>query len=179
MTLPPPTRPSPDPPAAGPHDPSRGPRRHRANERGRGQRGDYAVFIAVIATALLLLGGLAYDGPRLIAARQDAAHAANEAARVAAATIASGGTLQQARDAAENRVDRTSLIYGHDIDVAIIECEGSRVETTIVTGYIYRSVMGLARSLQPIVAVGAAEAVLLLPDGQTSTRHYLGECPLL
>ncbi|MDE0261094.1 MAG: hypothetical protein OXJ37_01645 [Bryobacterales bacterium] len=134
------------------------------------------MFIAVIATALLLLGGLAYDGPRLIAARQDAA---NEAARVAAATIASGGTLQQARDAAENRVDRTSLIYGHDIDVAIIECEGSRVETTIVTGYIYRSVMGLARPRQPIVAVGAAEAVLLLPDGQTSTRHYLGECPLL
>ncbi|MDE0161797.1 MAG: hypothetical protein OXL98_08660 [Acidimicrobiaceae bacterium] len=132
------------------------------------------MFIAVIATALLLLGGLAYDGPRLIAARQDAAHAANEAARVAAATIASGGTLQQARDAAENRVDRTSLIYGHDIDVAIIECEGSRVETTIVTGYIYRSVMGLARPRQPIVAVGAAEAVLLLPDGQTSTRHYLG-----
>ena len=176
MTLPPPTRPSPDPPAAGPHGPSRGPRRNRANERGRGQRGDYAVFIAVIATALLLLGGLAYDGPRLIAARQDAA---NEAARVAAATIASGGTLQQARDAAENRVDRTSLIYGHDIDVAIIECEGSRVETTIVTGYIYRSVMGLARPRQPIVAVGAAEAVLLLPDGQTSTRHYLGECPLL
>ena len=129
------------------------------------------MFIAVIATALLLLGGLAYDGPRLIAARQDAA---NEAARVAAATIASGGTLQQARDAAENRVDRTSLIYGHDIDVAIIECEGSRVETTIVTGYIYRSVMGLARPRQPIVAVGAAEAVLLLPDGQTSTRHYLG-----
>ena len=50
--------------------------RYRANERGRGQRGDYVVFIAVIATSLLLLGGLAYDGPRPIAARQDAAHAA-------------------------------------------------------------------------------------------------------
>ena len=42
--------------------------------------------------------------PRLTAARQDALHAANEAARVAAATIASGGTVDDARTAAEERV---------------------------------------------------------------------------
>ena len=146
--------------------------------RGCGERGDYAVFIAVIAVALLTLGGLAYDGPRLIAARQDAAHAANEAARVAAVTVVSGGTLHQARAAAQNRVDQTPLIYGEDIDVALIECVGTRVQVTVLTGYRYRSAMGVARARQPIAAVGAAEAHLVLPDGRPSPLHHLGECPL-
>ncbi|MDE0652609.1 MAG: pilus assembly protein TadG-related protein, partial [bacterium] len=101
------------------------------------QRGNYAVFIAVIVTALLFMGGLAYDGPRLIAARQDAAHAANEAARVAAATIASGGSLQQAQAAAQRRADETGLIYGQDIDVIGLDCVGSRVQASIASRYVY------------------------------------------
>lgn len=154
-------------------------RRRLRGGRGRGERGDYAVFIAVIAAALLLLGGLAYDGPRLIAARQHAAHAANEAARVAAATVASGGTLHQARAAAEHRVDQTALIYGEDIDVAFIDCVGARVQVTVLTGYRYRSAIGAARARQPITATGAAQAVLVLPHGDPSPLHHLGECPLL
>ena len=153
-------------------------RRLRKLARADDQRGDYAIFIAVIASSLLFLGGLAYDGPRLIAARQDAVHVANEAARVAAATIASGGTLEQAREAAEERVGRTNLIYGQDVHVAFIDCVGSRVQVTIITGYIYRSVMGLVRDRQPIEAVGAAQAYLVLPSDEASTLHYLGECPL-
>jgi len=146
--------------------------------RAGDERGDYAVFMAVIAASLLFLGGLAYDGPRLIAARQDAVHSANEAARVAAATIASGGTLDQAREAAEDRVDKTGLIYGQDVHVAFLDCVGSRVQVTVITGYIYRSVMGLVRPRQPIEAVGAAEARLVLPSDEISTLYYLGECPL-
>ena len=160
--------------------PEGGPSRRRLRKltRADDQRGDYATFIAVIAASLLFLGGLAYDGPRLIAARQDAVHSANEAARVAAATIASGGTLEQAREAAENRVDKTNLIYGQDVHVAFIDCVGSRVQVTIITGYIFRSVMGLVRARQPIEAVGAAQAYLVLPSDEASTLHYLGECPL-
>ena len=150
----------------------------RRRESCRDERGDYAVFIAVIAASLLFMAGLAYDGPRLIAARQDAVHVANEAARVAAATIASGGTLDQAREAAENRVDQTGLIYGQDVYVAFIDCVGSRVQVTVITGYIYRSVMGLVRPRQPIEATGAAQAYLVLPSDEPSTLHYLGECPL-
>lgn len=150
----------------------------RARECSRDQRGDYAVFIAVIAASLLFMGGLAYDGPRLIAARQDAVHVATEAARVAAATIASGGTLDQARQAAENRADQTGLIYGQDVHVAFVDCVGSRVQVTVITGYIYRSVMGLVRPRQPIEATGAAQARLVLPNDEPSTLHYLGECPL-
>ena len=136
------------------------------------------MFIAVIVAALLFLGGLGYDGPRVIAARQDAVHAANEAARVAAVTVASGGTLEQAQAAAENRMGEAGLIYGEDVHVAFIDCVGSRVQATIVTGYVYRSAMRLIRVRQPIAAVGAAEARLVLPSDEASTLHYLGECPL-
>ncbi len=149
-----------------------------AGARSPDQRGDYSVFVAVIVAALLFLGGLAYDGPRVIAARQDAVHAANEAARVAAATIASGGTLEQAEDAAQARVGQTGLIYGQDVHVAYLDCVGSRVEATIVSRYVYRSAMRLIRGRQTIAAVGAAEARLVLPSGEVSTLHYLRVCPL-
>ena len=138
----------------------------------------FAPFIAVIVAVLIFLGGIAYDAPRIAAARQDALHAANEAARVAAATIASGGTVDDARSAAETRVALSPLIYGEDILVAFVDCVGSRVQVTIITGYIYRSVMGLIRPRQPIEAVGAAEAYLVLPDDTPSDLKYLGECPL-
>ena len=153
-------------------------RQSRWRGRADDQRGDYAIFIAVIASALLLFGGIAYDAPRLTAARQDALHAANEAARVAAATVASGGTLEQAREAAEERMSRTRLIYGQDIHVAFIDCVGSRVQVTVLSGYIFRSALGFARDRQPIEAVGAAQAYLVLPSDEASTLHYLGECPL-
>lgn len=152
--------------------------RVRASDRRDRERGDYAVFIAVIVSALLLFGGIAYDGPRLLTARQDALHLANEAARVAAATIASGGTRQDAQAAAQNRVDTTGLVYGQAVQVAPIACVGSRVQVTVTSGYAYRSALGLARSVQPITAVGAAEARLVLPGNQPSTLHHLGECPL-
>ena len=142
------------------------------------QRGDYAAFVAVIVVALLFLGGLAYDGPRIIAARQDAVHAANEAARVATATLASGGTIEQAHDAAQFRVDRTGLIYNQDIHVIHLDCVGTRVEATIVSRYVYRSAVRVLRSRQTIAAVGAAEARLVLPSDEQSTLHYLGVCPL-
>ena len=161
-------------PAGGPGAPPESRRWRRADD----ERGAYAVFIAVITSALLFFGGLAYDAPRLNAARQDALHSANEAARVAAATVASGGTLAQARAAAEERVSRTRLIYGQEVHVAFLDCVGSRVQVTVITGYYYRSVISLLRTRQPIEAVGAAEARLVLPNDEISTLHYLGECPL-
>ena len=149
-----------------------------AARRGRDERGDYALFIAVIASVLLLFGGMAYDGPRLMAARQDALHAANEAARVAAATVASGGTLAQARQAVQDRLDATGLIYGETVTIDSLDCVGSRVQVSVSTGYVFRSVIAVARDRQPIEAVGAAEARLVLPNDEISTLHYLGECPL-
>ncbi len=152
--------------------------RRRLRALADDQRGVYGPFIAVIAAALLFLGGIAYDGPRLNAARQHAVHEANEAARVAAATVASGGTIAQATDAAEAHVDKTRLLYGQEIDVVVVDCVGSRVQITVASGYHFRSVLGLLRNPQPIVATGAAQAYLVLPSDEQSTLHYLGECPL-
>lgn len=151
----------------------------RLASRPRGdERGDYAAFIAVIAAALLLFGALAYDGPRLIAARQHALHEANEAALVAAATVAGGGTLEQAHQAAQDRVDKARLIYNQDVHVAFVECVGTRVEVTVVSGYVFRSFLGLVRPLQPIHAIGAAEARLVLPSDDPAQQPYLSECRL-
>ena len=155
-----------------------GPRAPRRRRLAGDQRGDYAVFVAVIASALLLFGGLAYDAPRLNAARQNALHTANEAARVAAATVASGGTINQAQGAAEDRMARSPLIYGQDIHLVAVACVGSRVQVTVATRYIFRSALAALRSWQTIEAVGAAEAQLVLPSDEASTLHYLGECPL-
>ena len=152
---------------------------HSARRRWvRDERGAYASFIAIIASAMLFLGGIAYDAPRLTAARQDALHAANEAARVAAATIASGGTLTDARTAAEERVAKSFLIYGEPIAVGDLDCVGSRVQVTVETGYVYRSTLRVLRDRQYIEATGAAEAYLVLPGDTPSELKYLGECPL-
>ena len=143
------------------------------------ERGDYAVFIAVIATALLFFGGIAYDAPRLTAARQDALHVADEGARVAAATIAAGGTVEQAREAAEQRMHTTGIIYGASIDYFILDCTGGRARVTIGTQYLYQSALRLIRPHQSIIATGAAEAQMMLPGATPVGLHLLGECPLL
>lgn len=146
--------------------------------RKRDQRGDYSIFIAVIAAALLVFGGIAYDAPRLITARQHAAHNANEAARVAAATLAAGGTVAQARIAADDRMDAAGPLYGSFTEVAALHCAGTLVEVTVLTAYINRSALAVFRQEQQIAATGAAVAQLVGPHGQPSQLGYLPECPL-
>ena len=153
--------------------------RARARARAGDERGDYAIFIAVIASALLFFGSIAYDAPRLIAVRQNALHEANEAARVAAATIAAGGTVQQARDAAQDRLDRGLAVYVQPVVLADLDCVGTLVQVTVVTNYVFRgTVLGAGLGRQTIEARGAAEAFLVLPGNQQSQLSHLGECPL-
>lgn len=144
----------------------------------RDERGDFAIFIAVIASALLLFGSIAYDAPRLITARQHAAHSANEAARVAAATVAAGGTREHAREAAVRRLSMTPPLYGAAVRVASLRCVGTYVEVTVQTSYTNRSALAVFREEQPIFATGAAEAQLVGPTGEPSPLGYLSECAL-
>ncbi len=133
----------------------------------------------MIAAALLLFGSIAYDAPRLIAARQNALHEANEAARVAAATIAAGGTVDQARSAAEDRLSKSLPLYGQPVALADLECVGTLAQVTVVTNYVFRgAVLGAGIGRQTIEASGAAEAFLALPGNQRSGLSHLGECPL-
>lgn len=142
------------------------------------RRGVFASFFAIITTSLLVLGSVAYDAPRLLAARQDAVHSAFEAANIAAATVASGGTIQEAREVVQQHLDNDPLIYGQSIQIDSFACVGTRVELTISSSYEYRSVFAAVRPVQPILATGAAEAVLVLPSGEHTALNYLSECPL-
>lgn len=144
------------------------------------ERGDFAIFIAVIAAALLLFGSIAYDAPRLMTARQHAVHAANEAARAAATTVAAGGTLSDSRDAADFVLNSRLSPYGATIGrLGDLYCVGNRVEVTVSTWYSNRSALGVFRERQPITVSGAAEAVLTGPDGQPTALNYLPVCPLV
>ncbi|WP_419910565.1 hypothetical protein [Candidatus Poriferisodalis sp.] len=142
------------------------------------ERGDYAIFIAVIAVALLLLGGIAYDAPRLITARQHAAHTASQAAFVAAATVAAGGTIEQVRDAVQDHVASTPTPYRERLIVGPMACVGTQVEVTVLTTYQNRSVLGIFRGAQPIAATARAEAELIGPSGQAVSTAAVFECPL-
>ena len=55
--------------------------------RGRGDRGAVSTFIAVIAVAMLMAAGLAYDGGRKVAALGEASHVAESAARAGAQAV--------------------------------------------------------------------------------------------
>lgn len=150
------------------------------DQRFAGERGDFAIFIAVMMTAVLLLGGIAYDGPRLIAARQHAAHLAAETANVAAATIAAGGTLAQAREAARLRLAKELPRDGQSVDLVDLACVANRVEVAVLTIYESRSALAVFRDRHTVFARGAAETVLVGPDGVPAPigYGYLPECPL-
>jgi hypothetical protein len=53
----------------------------------RGDRGAVSTFLAVIALAMLMAAGLAYDGGRKISALREASHIAESAARAGAQAI--------------------------------------------------------------------------------------------
>ena len=144
----------------------------------RDERGDYAIFFAVIATALLIFSSVAIEAPRLITSRQHAVFVANDAARVAAATVAAGGTLEQAEKAATDRIERFPQPYGGWAEFNSLRCTGSHVEVTMLAWYRARTLIGVYRSLWQIIAVGAAEAVLVGPGGEEVELSYLSECPL-
>ena len=149
----------------------------RANERGV-----YAPFIAVITAALLLFGSIAYDGPRLNTVRQHAARQASEAARVAAATIAGGGTADEAEQAAVDRLAQSGHIYGQPTVLVNFDCVGTTVEVLVYIDFYFRSVIGAAANPHRTSAEAAAEAYILLPSqvfdptaGEGGLK-YLTEC---
>ena len=151
----------------------------RTSRRCRDERGDYAIFFAVVAVALFVLAGIAYDAPRLINARSHASHLANEAARVASATVAAGGTLEEAREAARERVEGAPPLYGTPALLGPMQCVGTRVAATVFTAYGSVSALGIFWHTMPITATGTAETVLIAPDGRRAEFSYLSECPLL
>ena len=145
------------------------------------QRGLYAPFIAVVAVGILMLSSVAYDGTRLIAARQHTLHAAQEAARVAASVVASGGTLADAEDAAKERlerIDQARPTYSTEVYLGFVRCIGTQVEVNVVSEYFPATALSLLKRVHPIGAAASAEAYLLPPSKQPSELIYLSECSI-
>ena len=59
------------------------------------QRGQVSVFFVVLAVALVMLGGLAYDGAQILNAKRTASGLALEAARAGAQAISSESIYQE------------------------------------------------------------------------------------
>ena len=147
------------------------------NSRSRDDRGAYTMFIAIVVGALAMLASVAYDVPRLITARQHAAQTASETARVAAATIAAGGTLEEARAAATERAGAFPQPFGAQAHLGEMRCVGGQVETTLLTSYDNKSALGIFRDTQIIQASGAAKATIVGPDGEELALGTLPQCP--
>lgn len=126
--------------------------------RWRGEEGAAAIFVVGLTTALLMVAGLVFDGGRVLAARREAFHSADNAARAAAqavdvASIRSGAApvldAAAAEVAARDYLDRIGL----DGDVRV---SADQVEVTVaidvemallqVVGFDGRTVTGTGRA---------------------------------
>ena len=98
-----------------------------------GERGSVAPFVAVIATALLMVAGMAYDGGEVLAAQARARDLAANAARAGAQEIdldvlrATGRAVLRA-DAAEAAA--RSFLSSSDVGVAVVVLD-DRITVTV------------------------------------------------
>ncbi|MDF1596203.1 MAG: pilus assembly protein TadG-related protein [Acidimicrobiia bacterium] len=98
------------------------------------ERGAVSTFLAVIALALLMAGGLAIDGGRKVNALREASHIADNAARAGAQavdldTLRTTGDLQLLPSEAANRVEAYLAILGYSATNVIVN--GATVTVTV------------------------------------------------
>ncbi len=132
------------------------------------EEGAATIFVVGLATALLMLAGLLYDGGRVLEARREAFHTADNAARAAAQAVdidavRSGAAplldVPAAEIAARNYLDRlglagevlvtanqVSVTVSIDVEMALLQAIG--LDTRTVTG------TGRARIVQGVSNAG-------------------------
>ena len=98
------------------------------------ERGAVSTFLAVIALALLMAGGLAIDGGRKVNALREASHIADNAARAGAQavdldTLRTTGDLQLLPSEAADRVEAYLAILGYSATNVIVN--GATVTVTV------------------------------------------------
>lgn len=120
------------------------------------EEGAATIFVVGLATALLMLAGLLYDGGRVLAARREAFHTADNAARAAAQAVdidvvRSGATplldVAAAEIAARDYLDRlgldgdvlvtadqVSVTVSIDVEMALLQAIGLDGRTVTGTG---------------------------------------------
>jgi Flp pilus assembly protein TadG len=136
------------------------PRRRRAAAAGAGDRGMMTAFVAVIATGLLFITGLVYDGGRMINTYLEASDLAGNAARAAAqatspAELYRSGTVRLDPDDAQERAATFLAQAGHP-GSGTVDVDGNRVTVTVT---LESSSLILPLGSQSLEASASATAV--------------------
>ena len=151
-------------------------RRARWADAQRDERGDYSIFVAVMVIGLLVLGGVAYEAPRIMAVRQQALHTAQQASQLAASMVAAGEPYSGIKKEVSKRVEETAPPYGQRMYLIRLQCTGNLVRAVVAASYSNVTVLSLFGSAQRMEATAAAEVVLYGPRGERVHQPYLPEC---
>ena len=100
---------------------------------GRDERGSVTAMWAILALALLVLGGLVYDGGRVLTARRDANNLARQAARAGAQQV-DEDTIRlgvPALNVTEAEAAARAFLARRDLTPVAVEVRDSTVTVTV------------------------------------------------
>lgn len=123
----------------------------------RDERGSITAFVAVVATALVLVAGMAYDGGEVITAHNTARNDAERAARAGAQQI----DLDHLRATSEPRLDATAAEVAA---VEYLERAGAN-GTATVSG---ASITVTVTRVQPMSILPVADRVITVRETATA-----------
>lgn len=125
--------------------------------RSRSEHGSMSAFVAVVATALVLVAGMAYDGGQVIRAHNAARNDAERAARAGAQQI----DLDHLRATNEPRLDPAAA------EAAAVEYLG-RVGATGSATVSEASITVTVRSVQSMVILPGADRTIVVSETATA-----------
>ena len=125
--------------------------------RPRDERGSITAFVAVVATALVLVAGMAYDGGQVIAAHNAARNDAESAARAGAQQI----DIDHLRAANEPILDATAA---EQAAVGFLERSGA-TGTASVSG---ASITVTVTAVQPMLILPGADRTIVVSETATA-----------
>lgn len=125
--------------------------------RPRDERGSITAFVAVVATALVLVAGMAYDGGQVIAAHNAARNDAERAARAGAQQI----DIDHLRAANEPILDATAA---EQAAVGFLERSGA-TGTASVSG---ASITVTVTAVQPMLILPGADRTIVVSETATA-----------
>lgn len=123
----------------------------------RGERGSITAFVAVIATALVLVAGMAYDGGQVIAAHNAARNDAESAARAGAQQI----DIDHLRATNEPTLDATAA---EQAAVEFLE-RSLATGTATVSG---ASITVTVTAVQPMLILPGADRTIVVTETATA-----------
>lgn len=123
----------------------------------RDQRGSITAFVAVVATALVLVAGMAYDGGQVIAAHNAARNDAERAARAGAQQI----DIDHLRATNEPILDATAA---EQAAVEFLERSGA-TGTATVSG---ASITVTVTAVQPMLILPGADRTIVVTETATA-----------